>query len=111
MSNAIPDADTAVLQLQHAEGDAIDVKHDVRPALAFAAQSHLFRHRKIVLLRLLPIDEMNRLRHLPRLDLHRHAVAQQGVRRLIVAVWIAAVIVRLGAQLVQGHGDLRRVIA
>ena len=45
---------------------------------------------------------------LARLGLHRHAVAQQAVDGLVVAVEAAAVVVRLGAQLVEGGADLRR---
>ena len=48
---------------------------------------------------------------LARLDLHRHAVAQQVVDGLVVAVEAAAVVVRLGAQLVEGAADLRRGVA
>ena len=54
---------------------------------------------------------MDGLRDLARLDLHRHAVAQQVVDGLVVAVEAAAVVVRLGAQLVEGHADLRRGVA
>ncbi len=58
-----------------------------------------------------PVDEVDGLRDLARLDLHRHAVAQQAVDGLVVAVEAAVVVVRLGAQLVDGAADLRRGVA
>ena len=66
---------------------------------------------KSLLLRLLPVDEVDGLRDLARFDLHRHAVAQQAVDGLVVAVEAAAVVVRLGAQFVEGAADLRRGVA
>ncbi len=66
---------------------------------------------EVVLLRLLPVDEVDGLGDLARLDLHRHAVAQQAVDGLVVAVEAAVVVVRLGAQLVEGRADLRRRVA
>ena len=66
-----------------------------------ALERHLLGDGEVVLLRLLPVDQVDGLRHLARLDLHRDAVAQQVVDRLVVAVEAAVVVVRLGAQLVR----------
>ena len=66
---------------------------------------------EVVLLRLLPVDEMDGFRDLARLDLHRHAVAQQAVDGLVVAVEAAVVVVRLGAQRIDRAADLRRAVA
>ena len=60
---------------------------------------------------LVPVDQVDGLGDLARLDLHRHAVAQQAVDGLVVAVERAVVVVRLGAQLVQRDADLRRGVA
>ena len=49
---------------------------------------------------------MDGFRDLARLDLHRHAVAQQVVDGLVVAVEAAVVVVGLGAQLVEGRANL-----
>ena len=111
LADAVADADAAVLQLQHADGDAVDVEHDVGPPLVVAAQRDLLGDGEIVLLRLLPVDQVDGLRDLARLGLHRHAVAQQAVNGLVVPVEAAAVVVRLGAQLVDGAADLRRRVA
>ena len=111
LPDAVADGDAAVLQLQHADGDAVDIEHEVRPPLVVALERHLLGDGKVVLLRLIPVDEVDGFRDLARLDLHRHAVAQQVVDGLVVAVEAAAVVVRLGAQLVDGHVDLRRGVA
>lgn len=110
LPDAVTDGHPTVLQLQHTDGDAVHVDHAVRPPLASAPISGLERHilgdGEVVVLRLAPVDEVDGLRDLARLDLHRHAVAQQVTDRLVVPVEAAAVVVRLGAQPVQGHGDL-----
>ncbi len=102
LPDAVADGDAAVLQLQHADGDAVHVQHEVGPPLVVALERHLLGDGEVVLLRLVPVDEVDGFRDLARLDLHRHAVAQQAVDGLVVAVERAAVVVRLGAQLVEG---------
>ena len=104
LPDAVADGDAAVLQLDHADGDAVDVEHEVGPPLVVAAQRHFLGDGEVVLLRLLPVDELDRLGDLAGLDLHRHAVAQQAVNRLVVVVEAAVGIVRLGAQLVERLG-------
>ena len=106
-----PMDDGASFQLQHADGDAVDVEHDVGPPLLVAFEGYLLGDGEVVFLRLLPVDEVDGLRDLSRLDLYRDAVAQQTVNGLVVAVEIAAVFVRLGAQLVERHADLLTGIA
>jgi hypothetical protein len=76
LPDAVTDGDPAVLQLQHADGDAVHVDHAVRPPLMVAPEGHLLGDGKVVALRLVPIDEVHGLRDLARLGLHRHAVAQ-----------------------------------
>ena len=111
LADAVADGDAAVLQFQHADGDAVDVEHEVGPPLVVAVQGDFLGNGEVVLLRLLPVDEVDGLRDLARLDLHGHAVAQQAVNGLVVAVEAAAVVVRLGAQYVERPADLRRAVA
>ena len=101
LPDAVADGDAAVFQFQHADGDAVHVQHDVGPPLVIALERHLLGDGEVVLLRLVPVDEVDGLRDLACLDLHRHAVAQQVVDGLVVAVERSVVVVRLGAQLVQ----------
>ena len=49
-----PIDDAAVLQLQHADGDAVDVEHQVGPPLVVALERHLLGDGEVVLLRLAP---------------------------------------------------------
>ena len=76
-----------------------------------ALERHLLGNGEIIFLGLLPIDEVDGFRHLAGLSLDRHAVAQQVVDGLIVAVQRAAVLVCFGAELVQGAADLGRCVA
>ena len=111
LANAVADGDAAVFQFQHADGDAVHVQHNVRPALVVAAKRDFLGDGEVVFLRFLPVDQVDGFGDLPGLDLYRHAVAQQVVNRLVVAVEAATVVVRFGAQLVDGHADLRGVVA
>ena len=111
LADAIAEADAAVLELQHADGDAVDVEHDVGPPLVVAPERHLLGDGEVVHLRLVPVDEVDALGDLARFDLHGHAVTQRAVDGLVVAVEAAAVLACLGAELVEGAADLRRRVA
>ena len=50
LPDAVADGDAAVLQLQHADGDAIDVQHEVGPPLVVALERHLLGDGEVVLL-------------------------------------------------------------
>ena len=108
LTDAIADAHAAVLQLQNGDSDAIHIQHDVGPPLLVPLERHLLGNSEIVLLRLLPVDEVDGFRHLARLGLHGHAVAQQVVDSVVVAVKPAAVVIRFGAESVESRADLRR---
>ena len=82
-----------------------------RPPLMVALERHLLGDGEVVLLGPVPVDGVDGLRHLARLDLHGHAVAQQVVDGLVVPVERAAVAVRLSTELVEGDADLRGPIA
>ena len=93
------------------EDIAVEVQHDVGPPLMVALDRDLFHNHEVVLLRIVPVDEMNRLGDLSRVDLDGHAVTQQVVDGLIVAVERAVGVVGLGSQLEKGTADLRRRVA
>ena len=75
LPDAVADGDVAVLEFDDRHRDAVDVEHEVGSPLVVAAQGHFLGNGEIVLLRLCPIDELDRLGDLARFDLHRHAVA------------------------------------
>ena len=71
LAHAVGDLDRAALEFDHRDGDAVEVEHDVRPALVAALERHLLGEREVVLLRVLPVHQMHRLVRLPGGDLHR----------------------------------------
>ena len=50
LADAVADADAAVLQLHHADGDAVDVEHEVGPPLVVALERHFLGDGEVVLL-------------------------------------------------------------
>jgi hypothetical protein len=75
-------------------GNAIYVEHDVGSPLMIALERNLLGNGEVVLLRLIPVDEVDGLRDLACLDLNRHAVAQQVIDGLIIVVERAVVVIR-----------------
>ena len=59
LPDAIADGDAAVLQLQHADGDAVDVEHEVRASLVVAGERHFLGDGEVVLLWFCPVDEVD----------------------------------------------------
>ena len=51
LPDAVADGDAAVLQLQHADGDAVDIQHEVGPPLVVALERHFLGDGEVVLLR------------------------------------------------------------
>ena len=93
------------------DGEAVEIEHDVRPALVAAFQRHLLGQREVVLLRVLPVDQVHRLVRLARGDLHRHAVAQELVGAKVRLVERDARRIGGGLQLLQGGGDVGSGVA
>ena len=106
LPDAVPDGDAAVLEFDHTEGDPVHVKDQVGTALAVALEGDLFGDGEVVLLGVLPVDDLNGLGGLTRLGLDVDPVTQELVDRLIVAVEAPRGVGRLGAQLVEHRGDL-----
>ena len=90
LADALGHRDGRALQLQHAERDAVDVEHHVRPlrvGLGVGARDgDLLGDGEMVLLRVLPVDQPDGLRVLADVGLHLHAVAQQVVDRPVAVV-------------------------
>ena len=57
----------------------LDVQDEVRSTLVAPLQRYLLGQREVILLRVFPVDQVDRLMRLARSDLHRHAVAQELV--------------------------------
>ena len=69
LAHAVGHFHRAALQFDHADGDAVQVKHQIRPALVAALERHLFGQGEVVLLRVLPVDQM----HSPRAAARRRS--------------------------------------
>ena len=106
LAHAVGQLHRAALELDHRDGEAVEIEHDVRPALVAALQRHLLGQREVVLLRVLPVDQVHRLVRLARGDLHRHAVAQELVGAQVRLVERDARRVGGGLELLEGGGDV-----
>ena len=101
----------AALELNHHDGEAVDIENDVRPAFVAAFQRHLLGQREVIFLRMFPIDQVHRLVRLARGNLHRHAVAQELVGAQVGLVERDAGRIGGGLQLLQRGGDMGGRIA
>ena len=111
LANAVTNGNAAVLQLQHPDGDAVHIQHNVRALFVVAVDRHLLGNGEVILLRLVPVDEFDCFGVFTGSGQHLHPITQQAVHRLVVVIKAATVVVRLGVQLMYGLGDLRRGVA
>ena len=111
LAHAVGHLHRAALELDHRDGDAVEVEHDVRPPLVAALERHLLGEREVVLLRVLPVHQVHRLVRLAGGDLHRHAVAQELVGAQVRLVERDAGGIRRRLQLLQRGGDVGGGIA
>jgi hypothetical protein len=86
LPDALADRDAAALQFQHHDGDSVYIKDQIRPPLAVSGECHFFSDGEIVVGRNAPVDQVDRVRGLRRIQFHRHAIAQQAVDGLIISV-------------------------
>ena len=106
LPDPIADLHRASFQLDHADGKAVEIEHDVRPPFVAPLQRHLFGQREVVLLRVLPVNEVHRLVGLTRSDLYRHAVAQELVGAEVRLVERGAGRIGGGLELLEGSGNV-----
>ena len=106
LAHAVGQLHRAALELDHRDGEAVEIEHDVRPPLVAARERHLLGQREIVLLRVRPVDQVHRLVRLPRGDLHRHTVAQELVGAQVRLVERDARRVGGGLELLQRGGNV-----
>ena len=81
LADAFRDGDLERFSSSVAEGDAVDVQHDVGALGVLAEHRDFLGHREVVGLRVLPVDQPDRLVLLADAGLDLHAVAQQARRR------------------------------
>jgi len=76
LPDTVPDRNAAVLQLQHANCNAIHIQYDVRASLMVARERHFFGDGEVVPSRLVPVHKVNGFGDLAGLNFYRHAVTQ-----------------------------------
>ena len=113
VGNVLPDAvanrNAAVLEFQHAHGDAIHIQHEVGPPFEVTAERDFLGDGEVVQCWFFPVNQMDGFGNLARFDLHRHTIAEQIVNSLVIPVEASTVVIGLGAEIVQGFVDLRSV--
>ena len=111
LADALGHRHGGAFQFQHAQRDAVEVDHHIRPLAAGLGIGPLDRHflgdGKVVVLRVLPVDQPDRDMVLTRAGLHLHAIAQQVIDRLVAVIEVFAGIRRRLVQLMQRPVDER----
>ena len=79
LSHAVSDFHRTTFELDNPDSNAVQVSHQVGPPLVAAAQGHFLSDGEMIVLRVLPIDQLHLIVRLSSSDLHRHAIAQQLV--------------------------------
>ena len=74
------------LQLQHSQGDSVDVEYQVRPLGVLSGDRHLFGDAEVIGAGIVPVDQPDGNGILPELRAHLHPVAKQAVDILVGVV-------------------------
>ena len=115
MTKALTDAVTqrhpAVLQLQHANRNAVEVEHNIGAFVVLAIHRHLFGNSKVVQLRVPGVDQLDGYTLLPRRRFYWNAIVKEAVDLAIVFVKRAVRITGLNAQFMDGFGTLHRRVS
>ena len=109
LAHAVGDLNRTPLQFDNADGDAVQVEDDVRPALEAAAQSHFLGEGEVVFVNALriPLHKMHRVVRFSGGDLNRDAVAQELIRAQAGLIQRDSGGVHGGHQVLQGGGNVR----
>ena len=111
LPDPVADAHRAALQLDHRDGEPVDVEHEVRPPLVLSPERHLLGEGEVVRLGIVPVDQPDLVGVLRGGRLHVHPVAQQAVDGLVVVVEAAGGVVGLAAESIEHAADLRGRVA
>ena len=110
LADAVTNGHATVLQLDHADRDAVHIKHQVGAPLVVALKRDFLGDGEIVFFRVNPVNQPN-INSILAHHLHRHAIAQQAVDSLVIVVQAAVRVVGISAQPVERAADLRRAVA
>ena len=111
LADAIADADAAALELDHPNGNAIDVEHKIRTTLAWPLEGDFLGNGEVIGFRMLPIDQGNGGGGLIGGGFHLHAVDQQRIHTPIGFIEPHLAHIGGGLQLIEGATDFGGAIA
>ena len=83
LADAVGDRDTALFQLDHRQGDAVDIDHQIRPLGVVSDNGNFLGDVEVIGQNILKVDEIHRLRGLVGCLLDLCAVFEQGVDLLV----------------------------
>ena len=86
LTDSVANGDTAVLQFQHSDGDAVDIQHQIGATLQTTFQRDFLDDNKVIFFWFAPIDQMHRLGDFASFGFDGHAVPQQVVDSVVVVV-------------------------
>src|SRR5690348_3483233 len=107
LPDAVSDLHRAAFQLDYADRESVEIEHDVWPSFVATFQSHFFGEREVVLVQVLPIDEVHRLVGLARGGLHLYPVTQELIGTKVRLIGRSACRVGGGFELLEGGGNVR----
>ena len=112
LADALGNRHRGALQLQHAQGDAVDIEHHVGPLGVLPGDRHLLGDGEVVVAGVRPVDQPDGDGLLAHVRLNLHAVAEQAVDLTVgVVEGLAAAGRGRLVQLVQRLGDGPVVVA
>ena len=111
LANAFADGNGGALEFQHPQRNAVDIEDDIGALGVGAFDRHLFGQGKVVLQRILPVDQPDGLAGFTGGFLHRDAIAQEAIDRFVTLIEAAALVVGSFAQFMERFGDERFAIA
>ena len=111
LANALTDKGGRTFEFEDAQGNAVDIEHEIRALGVGAVDGDLFGQRKVIVLRLLPVDQPDGLALLAHLVFDLDAIAQQAVDRFVAVVETLGLVTGRFVQLVERLGNQRFAVA
>ena len=110
LANTVAYRHAAVFQLDHAHGDAVDIKHQIGSPVVITLKRYFLSNGKIVLFWIVPVDQPDCRGILIRSRFYRYAIAQQTVDLLVIVIETAVRVSSFGAESVESSAALSLTI-
>lgn len=108
LADAFADVFAAVFEFEDGDRNPIHIQHDIGAFFVFALDGDFLGDRKVVLLGVLPVDEMDGLGDFAGAGFDLDAVAEEFINFFAVVVEAAVGVIGFGAEFVEGLADLGR---